>query len=93
MMTTLPNTAACQCTADGACGRITDGVAVLCHVCQDYGPAACGALHYGADPALREAQRNYLHAVALEVRRPGSVGAWLALVAGALGDFPEELRA
>jgi hypothetical protein len=85
----LPHTAACQCTAAGVCGRLIPENTTLCVPCQD---GVCRGLHYGADPALTEARLNYLHAVALEVQRPGAVGAWLALREAALGRWPMELR-
>jgi hypothetical protein len=90
MIATLPHTATCQCTAAGVCGRLIPEHTTICASCE---VGMCQGLHYGADPALLEARLAYLQAVALEVEHTGAVGAWGALKAGLLGDWPESLRA
>jgi hypothetical protein len=95
--TALPNTAACTCPADGGCGRLIPEGTDRCAPCD-----AGVHLHYG-DQALAleqqaranaEAKLAFLRGVALHCQLYGDVdaGAWKALLAAALGDYPKELQ-
>jgi hypothetical protein len=79
----------CPCAEGSPCGRVIEPSMALCVPCAN----GQHHLHFGqVDLALPVARLNFLRGIALEVRQRGGVAAWQALLAAALGDWPEELQ-